>query len=54
MGILKKTWKEKRSQLGTMMLQVRSLASLSGKGSGIAMSGGVGWRCSSDPVWLWP
>ena len=34
-------------------VQVRSLASLSGLRIGIAMSCGVGHRCSSDPMLLW-
>jgi len=41
----------KRIQLGTMRLLVRSLALLSGPC--IAMSCGVGHRCSSDLVLLW-
>ena len=36
-----------------MGLQVRSLASLSGLGSGIAVSCGVGCRGGSDLAWLW-
>ena len=38
-----------------MTLQVRSLALLSGVGSGIAVSCDVGCRCGSDPklLWLW-
>ena len=36
-----------------MKLQVRSLASLSGLRSGIAVSCGVGCRQGSDPVFLW-
>ena len=42
--------------LVSMRTWVRSLASLSGlKGSGVAMSCGVGRWCSSDlaPLWLW-
>ena len=38
----------------TMRTQVQSLVSLSGlKGSSIAVSCGVGGRCSSDPMLLW-
>ena len=39
-----------------MKMRVQSLASLSGSGARVAMSCGVGRRCSSDPVllWLWP
>ena len=36
-----------------MRLRVWSLASLSGLGSGIAVSCGVGHRRCSDPVLLW-
>ena len=38
-----------------MRMQVRSLASLSGSGSGIAMSCGVGRTGGLDPalLWLW-
>ena len=38
-----------------MKMQVRSLASLSGLRSSIAVSCGVGRRCSLDPelLWLW-
>ena len=36
-----------------MSMQVRSLASLSGQGSGVAVSCGLGHRCSSDPMLLW-
>ena len=38
-----------------MRLQVRSLALLSGLGSGVAVTCGVGQRCGSDPtlLWLW-
>ena len=43
----------KRIQLETMRLQVRSLASLRGSGSGIAMNCDIGHRCSSDLVFLW-
>ena len=42
-----------RTQLVSMRMQVGSLASLSGLGSGVAVSCGVGYRCGSDPVWLW-
>ena len=42
-----------RTQLVSMRMQVGSLASLSGLGSGVAVSCGVGCRCGSDPVWLW-
>ena len=35
------------------LMQVQSLASLSGLGTGVAMSCGVGHRCGSDPVLLW-
>ena len=43
----------KRIQLGTMHLQVQSLALLSGLS---AMSCGVLLRCGLDPalLWLWP
>ena len=37
-----------------MRLQVRSLALLSGLGSGVAMSWGVGHRRGLDLVRLWP
>ena len=40
---------QKQIQLGTLRLQVRSLASL----SGMAVSCGVGHRCGLDPMWLW-
>ena len=46
----------KRIQLGTMRLQIRSLASLSGLRIWCCMSCGVGRRRSSDPSdpsWLW-
>ena len=45
----------KRIRLGAMGLQVPSLASLSGWGSGVAMSCGVGHRRGSDLalLWLW-
>ena len=45
----------KQIQLGTMRLWVLSLALLSGLGSGIAVSWGVGCRCGWDPtlLWLW-
>ena len=43
----------KRIRLGTMRLQVCSLALLSGLRSGIAVSCGVGCRCGSDPMLLW-
>ena len=38
-----------------MRMQVQSLTSLSGLRSGVAVSCGVGCRCSSDPalLWLW-
>ena len=36
-----------------MRTQVRSLALLSGLRSSVALSCGVGQRCSSDPVMLW-
>ena len=44
-----------RIRLGSMRFQVRSLALLSGLGSGVAVSCGVGCRCGSDPklLWLW-
>ena len=44
----------KRIRLGTMRLQVQSLALFSGLRSGIAVSYGVGLRRSSDPMLLWP
>ena len=46
---------QKRFQLGTKRLWVRSLALLSGLRSSIAMSCGVGWRWGSDStlLWLW-
>ena len=44
-------WKQIR--LLSMRMWVRSLASLSGLGSGVAMSCGVGHRCSLVPVLLW-
>ena len=45
---------QKRTQLGTVRFRVRSLALLSGSriGSGVAVSGGVGHRCVSDPALL--
>ena len=45
----------KRIQLGTMRLQVRSLASLSGLRISVAMSCGVDHRCGWDLtlLWLW-
>ena len=36
-----------------MRMKVRSLASLVGSGSSVAMSCGVGCRHGSDPVLLW-
>ena len=36
-----------------MRMQVQSLALLSGLGSGVAMSCGVGHRHGSDPTFLW-
>ena len=36
-----------------MRMRVQSLALLSGLKIGIAMTHGVGRRCSSDPVLLW-
>ena len=42
-----------QTQLVSMKRQVPSLASLSGLGSHVAMSCGVGHRRSSDPVLLW-
>ena len=36
-----------------MTMQVWSLASLSGLGMDVAVSCGVGHRCSSGPSWLW-
>jgi len=44
---------QKRICLGTMRLWVRSLASLSGLRTGIAVSCGVGRRRSSDLALLW-
>ena len=46
---------QKQIRLGTMRLQVQSLASLSGLGSGIVTICGVGRKHSSDPslLWLW-
>ena len=46
---------QKRIQLINMRVQVQSLASLSGLGTCIAVSCGIGRRCSSDPalLWLW-
>ena len=46
-------WKQIR--LGTIRLQVQSLALLSGLGSGVAVSCGIGHRRCSDPtlLWLW-
>ena len=45
----------KRIQIGTMRLWVRSQALLSGLGSDVAVSCGVGRRFGSDPelLWLW-
>ena len=42
---------QKRIRLGTMRLRVRSLALLSGLGSGVAMSCGIGQRRGSDLAW---
>ena len=44
-----------RARLVSMRMWVPSLALLSGKGSGIAVSCGVGHRCGSDStlLWLW-
>ena len=36
-----------------MRMQVHSLASLSGQGSSVAMSCGIGHRHGSDPTLLW-
>ena len=36
-----------------MRMQLHSLASLSGLGSGVAVSCGVGRRCGSHPMLLW-
>ena len=46
---------QKRIQLRTMRLRVRSLASLSGLKIGVAMSCSVGHRRGLDPalLWLW-
>ena len=44
---------QKRIQLGTMSLRVRSLASLSGLRIQLAVSYGVGHRHGSDLVLLW-
>ena len=46
---------QKQIRLVSMRMRVRSLASLSRSGSGIAMSCGVGHRHVSDPtlLWLW-
>ena len=45
----------KRIRLRTINFQVWPLASLSGLGSGVAVSCGVGHRCGSHPalLWLW-
>ena len=45
----------KRVRLGTVRLQVRSLAPLSGLRISVAVSCGVGHRHGSDPtlLWLW-
>ena len=43
----------KRIRLGTMRLRVPSLALLSGLGSGVAVSCGVGRRRALDPELLW-
>ena len=40
-------------RLGTIRLWVQPLASLSGLGSSVAVSCGVGRRRSSDPALLW-
>ena len=47
---------QKRIQLGTIRLRVRSLALLSGLRICAAVSCGVGCRCGSDLalLWLWP
>jgi len=46
---------QKQIRLGTMRLQVRSLASLSGLRIWRCHSCGVGRRCGLDPalLWLW-
>ena len=46
---------QKRVQLVTMRMQIWSLATLSGRGSGIAVRCGVGRRHGLDPtlLWLW-
>ena len=44
----------KQIQLGTMRLRVRSLALLSGLRIQVAVSCGVGRRCGSALLWLWP
>ena len=44
---------QKQIQLGSMRMWVRLLASLSGLGSGAAVSCSVGHRRGSDPALLW-
>ena len=44
-------WKQIR--LESLSLEVQSLASLGGLGSGVGVSCGVGHTCSSDPMLLW-
>ena len=41
------------NQVGSMKMQVRSLASLSGLRIGVAVSCGVGCRHGWDLAWLW-
>ena len=44
---------KKQIQIGTMSVQIQSLALLRGLRIGVAMSCGVGLRCGSDPLLLW-
>ena len=46
---------QKRTRLVSMSMRVPSPALLVGRGSGVAVSCGVGHRCGSDPelLWLW-
>ena len=43
---------KKQIQIGTMSVQIQSLALLRGLRIGVAMSCGVGLRCGSDPLLL--
>ena len=43
----------KQIRLVSMRMWIQFLALLSGSGSGVAISCGVGGRCGSDPTFLW-